>query len=243
MQILKCIIIEDEALAADVLRDYILDCRNLELVSVCTSAIDAMEVLRKKDVDVLFVDIELPKLSGIDFVKTILNRYHIIFTTAYHQYAIEGFNVNAVDYLLKPIEFSRFMTAIQKVFERLALPLTDTNSEIESVIDSYPKNMFFNVDKKQIKVSQSEILYIESVRDFIFIHLENQKILVRYKISALEEILPEKHFVRVHKSFIINLNNIRAFSAGNIEVGNKKIPIGRTFKNKVHEILNSFGKV
>lgn len=242
MQILKCIIIEDEALAADVLRDYILDCRNLEFVAVCTNAIDAMEVLRKKDVDVLFVDIELPKISGIDFVKSILNRYHIIFTTAYHQYAIEGFNVNAVDYLLKPIEFSRFMTAVQKVYDRLSLPLHTINSD-EDILDNYPKNMFFNVDKKQIKVSQSEILYIESVRDFIFIHLENQKILVRYKISALEEILPEQHFVRVHKSFIINLNHIRAFSAGNIEVGNKKIPIGRTFKNKVHEILNSFGKV
>lgn len=239
MHILKCLIIEDEPLAADILKDYILDTPHLELTGICRSAMDAIEVLRKSKVDVLLIDIQLPKLNGIDFARTILNKYHVIFTTAYHEYAVEGFNVNAVDYLLKPIEFSRFLTAIQKIYERPALHQMP-NHRTFSYQDPNLRHLFFNTDKRQVKVELKDIHYIESLRDFIYIHMEANKIMVRYKISALEKKLSQHHFLRVHKSYIVNLEKIVAYSAGYVELSKGNISIGRSYKNQVHEILERY---
>lgn len=239
MHILKCLIIEDEPLAADILKDYILDTPHLELTGICRSAIDAIEVLRKSEVDLLFLDIQLPKLSGIDFARTVLNKYHIIFTTAHHEYAVEGFNVNAVDYLLKPVEFSRFLTAIHKIYERPALHQVPNNRTLPYQ-DSGLRHLFFNTDKRQVKVELKDIHYIESLRDFIYIHLEGNKIMVRYKISALEKELSQHHFLRVHKSYIVNLEKIVAYSAGYIELPKANISIGRSYKNQVQEVLERY---
>lgn len=227
MQKMNCLIIEDERLAAEVLQDYIHDVPGLTLAGICTDAPEAMDVLRQQTIDIIFIDIHLPRINGVDFVKTLKGNYHIIFTTAYHQYALEGFNVNAVDYLLKPVAFSRFLQAVQKVFDR--------SRAVESPVANAPLPSqrsfhFFNVDKKQVKVFSDEILYIESLKSYICIHLKDRKICTKFQIGELERILEADIFLRVHKSYIVNAGMITAYSAGEIEIGNIQIPIGRIYK-------------
>ncbi|MDP2388482.1 MAG: LytTR family DNA-binding domain-containing protein [Bacteroidota bacterium] len=233
MQKLNCLILEDERLAADVLRDYVNDIPGLNLSAVCKDAVEATEILRQQQIDILFVDIHLPKINGIDFVKTLKGNYQVIFTTAYHQYAVEGFNVNAVDYLLKPIEFSRFLEAVNRVFDRMK-PATGnehTNNPNER------KYHFFNVDKKQVKVYEDEILFVESLKDYVKIHANNQKLVTKFQIGELENNLDKNSFIRVHKSFIVNTEKITAFSAMELEIGEIRIPIGRSYKESVEERL------
>lgn len=233
MQKLNCLILEDERLAADVLRDYVNDIPGLHLTAVCSDAISAGEVLRSQSIDLLFVDIHLPKVNGLDFVRSLKGNYHVIFTTAYHQYAVEGFNVSAVDYLLKPIEFSRFLEAVNKVFDRIK------PSKQNDIATSTPERSFhfFNVDKKQVKVFSDEILYIESLKDYVRIHTNNQKLTTKFQIGELEALLEKSSFLRVHKSYIVNSKKITAFSAMEIEIGTIHIPIGRSYKESVEESL------
>jgi DNA-binding LytR/AlgR family response regulator len=233
MQKLNCLIIEDERLAADVLKDYIREMPGLNLVATSSDVFAASEVLRTQHIDLLFVDIQLPKVNGIDFVKSLKGNYQVIFTTAYHQYAVEGFNVNATDYLLKPIEFSRFLEAVNRVFDRLK-PVTSAEPAASSAERSFH---FFNVDKKQVKVFDDEILYIESLKDYVRIHIADKKLTTKFQIGELEELLNKQHFLRVHKSFIVNVQKIAAFGASEIEIGEVHIPIGRSYKESVEEKL------
>lgn len=225
---MNCLILEDEPLAADVLKDYIQNIPELKLKAVSNDGFDALNVLRNEQIELLFVDINLPKLSGLDFLKVAKGNYFVIITTAYHEFALEGFNLNVVDYLLKPIEFSRFLKAISKVFE---LQKRSNVSEREF--------LFFNVDKKQVKVFLDEIDYIESLKDYVKIHLNGKHIVTKFQIGELERILENKMFLRVHKSFIINKNKLAVISATEVEVGKKNIPIGRTYKE---ELDRQFGK-
>ncbi|HEY1040703.1 MAG TPA: LytTR family DNA-binding domain-containing protein [Bacteroidia bacterium] len=227
MQKLNCLILEDERLAADVLRDYVNDIPGLHLSAVCSDAIAATEILRNQQIDLLFVDIHLPKVSGIDFVKTLKGNYHVIFTTAYHQYAVDGFNVNAVDYLLKPIEFSRFLEAVNRVFDKIKPAIENQSAATER------KFRFFNVDKKQVKVFDDEILFIESLKDYVKIHTKDNKLTTKFQIGELESSLDNNLFLRVHKSFIVNTQQVTAFTAMEIEIGSLHIPIGRSYKESV----------
>jgi DNA-binding LytR/AlgR family response regulator len=233
MQKLNCLIIEDERLAADVLQDYIREMPGLQLTAVCSDVFAASEVLRTQVVDLLFVDIQLPKVNGIDFVKSLKGNYQVIFTTAYHQYAVEGFNVNATDYLLKPIEFSRFLEAVNRVFDRLK-PVASVEAASNASERSFH---FFNVDKKQVKVFDDEILYIESLKDYVRIHTADKKLITKFQIGELEELLSKKCFLRVHKSFMVNMEKITAFGAMEIEVGSIRVPIGRSYKEIVEQKL------
>ncbi|MFN0204222.1 MAG: LytR/AlgR family response regulator transcription factor [Bacteroidia bacterium] len=231
MQALNCLIIEDEPLAADILREYIAEIPSLHLKGVCTDALSAMEVLRTQKIDVLFVDINLPKINGLDFIKTLKNNYAVILTTAYHEFALEAFNLNAIDYLLKPIEFSRFLQAIQKALEV-------TKSHYTSpAIPQERKFYFFNVAKKQVKIYADEILYIESLKEYVKIQTLNQKFITKFALSDLEKLLADSHFLRVHKSFIVNVEKIKSYSALEMEIAHFVVPIGRTYKAIVEQFL------
>ena len=226
----NCLIIEDEPLAAEILRDYIKEVSDFHLVAVCRDAMSATEYLRSHTIHVLFVDIHLPKVKGIDFVRTIQNQYQVILTTAYNQYAIEGYDLNVVDYLLKPIEFNRFLQAIQKINRNQPLALVEASTRK----DPYH---FFNVDKKQVKVFINDILYIESLKDYVKIHTVKNYIVTRLQIGELESLLVSSNLFRIHKSFVINLDKVSAYSASHIEIDGHEIPVGRSYKELVMKQL------
>ena len=229
MSKINCIIVEDEPIAAEVLEDYVKQIPHLHLVAICKDALYALEVLKQQQIDLVFLDIHLPKLKGIDFVKTLQQKPHIIFTTAYHEYAIEGFEVEAVDYLLKPIEFSRFLQAVNRipVKNNNSSKPVETNNKISPVSKPY---IFFNINKKQVKVMLDEILYIESLKDYVRLHTTKEKLTIKYQLRELGNLLPNDRFVRVHRSYMVSLKQVTAYSKEAIEIGAIRIPIGRSYK-------------
>lgn len=224
----RCLIVEDEPLAAEVLEDYISQIPQLELVGICEDAIFATEELRKQAIDVIFLDIHLPKLKGLEFIKTLTTQPQIIITTAYHQYALEGFELSVIDYLLKPIEFSRFLQAINKL-----KPKKGASGKRSVGTRKERAFRFFNVKKKKIKVYLDEIQYIESRKDYVKIHTEGQCLTTKFQLGELEGILKESRLLRIHRSFLVSKAHIRAFSATEIEVADQKLPIGRSYKEQV----------
>jgi len=224
---IKCLIVEDEPLAVDVISDFIKQVPFLQLVSVCNDAFSAMEVLKTETIDLIFLDIHLPKLKGLDFLSTLKKAPMVIITTAYHEFALKSYEYNVIDYLLKPIEFSRFMIAISKVIDRNNVVEPNHNN----VLNEKP-SLFVTVNKKKIRIAFDQILYIESQRENIKIVTEDRVILTRYVISDIENELPAG-FLRIHRSFIINTEKIEAFDATCIEIGRKEIPIGRSYKDFV----------
>lgn len=229
MRALNCLIIEDEPLAAQVVSDYVTQVPGLELSGICDNAFSAMEKLRQDPIDLIFLDINLPKLNGMDLLKTLRGNYPVILTTAYHQYALQGYELDVVDYLLKPIEFSRFVQGVNKVFARLGLaPETKTKEE---------KYHFFNVDKTRVKVMEADILYIESLKDYVRIYTGDKKIITKFRIGEMEELLRDGNFLRIHKSYIVNAGKISAYSATGVEINSKKLPIGRTYRKNAGSFL------
>ncbi len=229
---MNCLILEDEPLAQNILKEYILDIPGLRLTSICDNAYEAMRLLAKEDVDILFVDINLPKFNGIDFIKSLQKKYAIILTTAHHEFAVEAFNLNAIDYLLKPIEFVRFLQAVNKILES-----PRAQAELLNPVSQERKYQFFNVDKKQVKIYLDEILYIESLKDYVKLHLTNRSFVTKFQIGTIEEVLNGDHFIRVHKSFIINKNAITSVSASEVEISSTKIPVGRVYKQAIEKLL------
>jgi DNA-binding LytR/AlgR family response regulator len=222
----KCIIVEDEPLAQNVLKKYIADHPLLELVGTCTDALEAQGVLNKHDVQLIFLDINLPKLSGINFIKTLLQSPLIIFTTAYPEFAVEGFELNAVDYLLKPFSFERFLKAVNKVVEKLNNPMVSKKEEKNSYI-------FFRSDKKIHKVDLENILYIEAIGDYMKVITDSGQLIINETMKNLQEELPAGSFIRVHKSFIISRSKIKYIEGNYVQIEDKSIPIGATYRNEV----------
>ncbi|OJX30725.1 MAG: DNA-binding response regulator [Chryseobacterium sp. 36-9] len=225
---LKCIIIEDEPLAVNVMKDYIQQIPFLELIAVCNDAISAMQKLSEHQIDLMFLDLHLPKVKGLDFLAAIKNPPKVIITTAYHEFAVESYKYQVLDYLLKPIEFERFVTSVLK-----ALPV-DSKSDNQKTNE--PEFLFFTVNKKRAKIQVSEILYIESQKENIKIVLKEKTIITRHSISELEKTLPSD-FIRIHRSFIISKNKIDTFDSQSVEIQNKSIPIGRNYKNYIKDLL------
>jgi DNA-binding LytR/AlgR family response regulator len=232
MQVLNCLIVEDEPLAADIIRDYIAQVPGLQLKGICEDVFLANELLRTEKIDLLFLDINLPGMNGIDFLKILNGKFQIIVTTAYHEYAIDGFNFNVVDYLLKPIEFGRFLQAVNKVYDR-KVPEIKRNI----IEDQKDKFYFFNTDKKKIKVNAADILYIESLKDYVRIHTSERIVVTKFQIGELDQFLNEKKFIRIHKSYIVNTEKITAYNASEIEIGAVVLPLGRTYKELVERKL------
>lgn len=225
MSKLRAIIIEDEPLAVKVLADYISQVPFLELQESFKDAIRATEFLRNNTTDLIFLDIHLPKLKGMAFLKTLTNPPAVIITTAYHQYAVEGFNLNVTDYLLKPIEFERFLIAVNKV--KSAHRETQRPAESPEPRDF----IFLNMQKKKVKILFSDILYIESQREYIKITTTKKEYISKLSTHEIESLLPPHLFKRIHRSFIVSINKIDSYTADVVEINGVSIPIGRGYRD------------
>jgi len=230
MSNISCIVIEDEPLAVKVLSDYILQVPFLELKATFKDAIVATEYLRSNHADLIFLDIHLPKLKGMAFLKTLASPPAVIITTAYHQYAVEGFNLNVTDYLLKPFDFERFLIAVNKV--KTAKRETQQPNESQQVKDF----IFLNVEKKKVKILFSDIVYIESQREYIKIVTTKKAYVSKMSTHEVEGILPAHLFKRIHRSFIISINKIESYTAEIVEVNGVAIPIGRGYRDSIEEL-------
>ena len=229
----KCLLVDDEPLAIEVLEKYIEAVDQLQVVGTCRNAFQAMEFLQKNPVDLIFLDIHMPKLTGTSFVRTLQHPPKIIFTTAYKEHAIDAFELDAVDYLLKPISLERFLRAVNKLTQT-----TFTHPEEISVISEAASGfIYFRSDRKMVKLFYDEILYIESIKDYIKIVREgNAPLLVKQSISSTEELLPPHLFLRIHRSFIVALQKITAFTNNDVEIQRMEIPIGRLYKPQLQKI-------
>jgi DNA-binding LytR/AlgR family response regulator len=235
---INCLIIDDEPPARDVMKKHIAGVELLHLAGECSNAVEALSFLQNHSVELLFLDINMPHILGTSFIRTLKNPPKVIFTTAFRKYAVEGFDLNAVDFLLKPISFERFLQAVNKVMH-MDLHIEEmTNSSIETLTDQSNPFLYFRSDRKMMKVFLNDILFIESLKDYIKVVTENKTIVSKQSISALEEILPKDTFIRVHRSYIIAMNKIESYNADLIEIGKKEIPIGRLFKHDVNRTLN-----
>ena len=230
---MKCIIIDDEPLAIEILESYVSKIDQLEIAGTFRNAVSAFAFLQQNTIDLIFLDIQMPKLSGIDFLRTLKNPPKVILTTAFRDYALDGFELEVVDYLLKPIPFERFLKAVAKVLHQPA-PAAATAKPDAASADSF---VYFKVDKKMIKTRMADILYIESIKDYVKVKTADKEIITQQKISYLEESLPRELFLRIHRSFIVNVERIDAYSATDVEIGKHFVPIGRNYKNDVMKIL------
>jgi DNA-binding LytR/AlgR family response regulator len=221
-----CIIIEDEPLAQNILKKYVTDHPSLQLVAVCNNALEAQPILSQQKIHLIFLDINLPKLSGINFIRTLLHPPLIIFTTAYPEYAVEGFELNAVDYLLKPFSFERFLKAVNRAFEKLN-PVNQQAAQEKSL------HIFLKSDKKIHKVDLDSIQYIEAIGDYMKVVTDTGQLIVNETMKKLQEDLPSKQFIRVHKSFIISRSRIKYIEANYVQIEGRSIPIGATYRSDV----------
>jgi DNA-binding LytR/AlgR family response regulator len=230
---LKCLIVDDEPLAIELLVSYVKKIPDLEVVGTCNNAIEASSFLKNKTIDLLFLDVQMPRMTGFELLKSLDAPPAVIITTAFRDHAIESYEFDVTDFLLKPIFFDRFLKAVNKVFARKGIN-TEANAENNTVDAFDTAYMYFKVDREMIKVFLKDILWIESMKDYVKIKTTTQGQLVTYqRISYLEEKLPEGHFLRIHRSFIINRNQIAAFNTSSVTVGTKSFPIGRLYKNQV----------
>ncbi|MDO9255486.1 MAG: LytTR family DNA-binding domain-containing protein [Bacteroidales bacterium] len=230
---IRCLLVDDEPLALDLLEGYVSKTPSLELAGRCSSAFQAMEMLDKTEVDIIFLDIQMPGLSGLEFSRSLKDGPKVIFTTAFEQYALEGFKVEALDYLLKPISYPEFLNAVNKArrwfehFEKATIP------EIRTSI-------FVKADYKLVQIEFNNILYIEGLKDYVKFCLEdNEKpVLSLMSMKSLEENLPDSRFMRVHRSFIVNLDKIKTIERNRIVFGKEYIPISENYKEKFHKFIN-----
>ena len=229
MSTYQCLVIEDEPLAQDILKKYIQDHPSLELVAICADALQAQQVLARQPVSVIFLDINLPRLSGIGFLKTLAHPPLVVFTTAYPEFAAEGFELDAIDYLVKPFSFERFLKAVNKVLEKLERKTTETSKA--------PASIFIKADKKVYKINLDDILYLEALDDYVKLVTVQQSYLVNDTLKSLQEELPATHFMRVHKSYIISKNNIVFFEGNYVRIGEKDIPIGASYRDEFNNRL------
>ena len=232
MHPLKCLIIDDEPLAQNVIENYLKNVAYIELIAKCDNALSALTWIKKHTIDLIFLDISMPFISGIDFIKTLQNPPAIILTTAHKEFAVESYELNVLDYLLKPISFERFLKAVNKL-ER------DVSRVIKPVIDDTESETFIYVksEKKNVKILLKEILFIESLKDYIKIQTPTKAIITQVPISAIEQRLPDG-FLRIHRSFIVAKDKITAYTQHDFEIGKYQIPIGRNYKAVVSRIFN-----
>lgn len=230
MSKISCIIIEDEPLAVKILTDYIQQVPFLQLEASFKDAILATEWLRTREVQLIFLDIHLPKLKGMAFLKTLTRPPAVIITTAYHQYAVEGFDLNVTDYLLKPIAFERFLVAVNKVqgnpYPLLPVPEAGEGKDY----------LFLTVQKKKVKILLAEILYIESQREYVKLVTTKREYTCRLSTHELEQLLPARRFKRIHRSFIVAIDKIEAFTAEAVEINGNSIPVGKAYREVIEQL-------
>jgi len=233
---LRCLAIDDEPLALELLEDNISQVPYLKLEGKCSNAFEALKFLQEQTVDLIFLDIQMPGLTGLQFIQSLTQRPMIILITAYEKFALEGFNLDVIDYLVKPVPLDRFIKACNKAWElyNLRLKKTETSSSIE------PEFFFVNVEYSLLKVEFADIQWIEGLKDYIRIHLKNSSkpVITRMSMKAIEEELPSSRFIRVHKSFIVSVSAITSVRKNSIFIGVEEIPIGDNYKDAVNMIIN-----
>ncbi|SDS19114.1 two component transcriptional regulator, LytTR family [Polaribacter sp. KT25b] len=228
---MKCIIIDDEPLALELLEDFISKVPFLELIASCSNAFEAANVLQEQKIDLIFTDIEMPDFSGIDFIKSLDTKPMFIFTTAYSHYAVEGFNLNAIDYLVKPIPFHRFLKAATRAQNLLKLKVEEEIT-VPSNQETAPKFIFVKSEYENLKINLADIKYIESLKDYIKIHTNKEKpILTLSSLKSFEEKLGKLNFIRVHKSYIVSLKHIYSVQRNRIIIDDNWIPIGQNYRD------------
>ncbi|MEM6630461.1 MAG: LytTR family DNA-binding domain-containing protein [Bacteroidota bacterium] len=237
---ISCLVVDDEPLAVELIEQYIQKVPQLACVGSCWNALEAFEILKQQQVDLIFLDIQMPELSGIEFVKSLPSPPSIIFTTAYRDYAVESYELDVVDYLLKPITFSRFFKSVNKFLAKWESHLGEVSTLV--VPAPTPSFLFVNSQRKQVKVALDEVLYVESIKDYVYIHLPHKSVQTKDTITEFEQKLPP-FFLRVHRSFILNTRKISAFNAHDIELEGKEIqiPIGISYKKEVMAFLEGLG--
>jgi two-component system LytT family response regulator len=230
----KCMIVDDEPMAREIISSFVGKIHNLELVATCKNVSEAFSILQKESIQLIFLDINMPEISGLSLAKSIQHKSQVIFTTAYREYALEGFDLQAVDYLLKPISFDRFLKAVQKYFD---LQVSKEIIHQEKVSEVKETSIFVRSDRKMVKVRFSEIRYVESLSDYVKIFTNQETIVTRETISNIESKLPSKEFLRTHRSYIVSMNKINSFTNEFVELDKKAIPISRSYKENVLEKL------
>lgn len=225
----NCIIVDDEPLAIEVIKTHLDNIGMFNIVGECSNTIEAFKILSSEKVDLMFLDIQMPGMKGTDFLKNLVNPPKVILTTAYRDYALEGYDLNVVDYLLKPIPYERFLRAIDKFVKNESKKTEDPEKD---------KFIYLNINKKVHKIIVNEIIYVESIKDYLSIHTISGDIVAKHTISAFEQLLPEKEFMRIHRSFIVSIGKINRFNSQTIEIGKKELPIGPNYQQQVFEKLN-----
>ncbi len=233
---IKCIVVDDEPVARDILEKHLAKIDAIDVVASCKSAIDAFNIISKENIDLVFLDINMPSVSGLSFAKSINKDIRIIFTTAYREYAIDGFNLNAVDYLLKPVSFERLFQSVNRYIDENLKPAVIPSTEIGQQANDH---FFVRSDRKMIKICYDNILFIESTGDYLKIVIESKTVITRDTISNIEAKLPQKDFIRTHRSFIVSLAKIDSFTSEYIETGKKQIPVSRNYKDSVMNRLGN----
>jgi DNA-binding LytR/AlgR family response regulator len=228
----SCIIVDDEPVAREILLNHLSQIEAVSVVASCKSAIEAFNVINGKKVDLIFLDINMPSISGLSFAKSINKDIKIIFTTAYREYAIEGFDLQAVDYLLKPISFERLLQALNKYIGENGQQLRAAPGRAEK---EKPDKFVVRSDRKMIKIPYDEIQYIESIGDYVKIHLEGKTVVTRESMTGVEAKLPQSAFLRTHRSFIVAVDHIDSFTSEYIEIGKTQVPVSRSYKDIVME--------
>ena len=229
---MNCIIVDDEPMAIKVIESHIQHIDNLNIVGKYNSAISAFSALQTLSVDLIFLDIQMPKMSGLTFIKAINQSPYIVLTTAHREYALESYELNVTDYLLKPISFERFMKAMSKIYALEQKQMLTTSAAEVKTTTSKPF-VYVKSERQFIKILLEDILYIESIKNHVVISTKEKKTTTLLSISQMEAKLPEQHFIRIHRSFIVNMNSIQQFSSTHIMVEKKHLPIGRLYKNEV----------
>lgn len=236
LNIPKCLIVDDEPMARDVLRRYIEKLPALQLIGECSNAIDALLFLQNNNVDLMLLDIRMPELLGTEFVQSLRNPPKVIFTTAFKEYALDGFELDAVDYLLKPVRFERFLKAINKAFPK------QIKGQLNETTVPDKKNgtdfIYLRVDRKLVKIILSDVLYIESAGDYVKVFTKDKSWVTRQTISSVEAMLSDNEFIRIHRSFIISVNKIKSFTNELVEIGDKELPVGKLYKNSFMKLLH-----
>ncbi|SCZ02232.1 two component transcriptional regulator, LytTR family [Flavobacterium anhuiense] len=236
---MKCVIIDDEPLAVELLEDFVKKVDTLELISTFNNAIDAVSFINQNNVDLIFLDIQMPHFSGIDFLNTIEKKPLVIFTTAYSDYAVEGFNLGAVDYLVKPIPFHRFLKAVvraQQVLQPVATPALTESTNTPEIEQDF---MFVRAEYENVKLNFADILFIEGLKDYVKIYTTDNKFtLTLISLIKLENLLSSKGFARIHRSYIINIKHVKSIQKNKVLISDKRIPISESYKNTFFEKIN-----
>ena len=236
---IRCLVVDDEPLALHILEDYISKMPFLQLVKVTTNPIEALQLVQEGNVDLVFLDVQMPELTGIQFLRIANGKSKVILTTAYSQYALEGYELDVIDYLLKPIAFDRFFKSVQKA-QTIIQPSAKPEIKVEAVAQSdfLSDFIFVKTEHKIQKVYLNDILFIEGLKDYISIFTPAERIITLQNMKKMEDALPEKHFIRVHKSYIVSINKIDSIERSRIFIGDKIIPVGDTYREDFFKIID-----